>query len=55
MFNCVFKKLFCAHKWETKEEGIISHEERGERVVTGKLFTLQCKECGDIKSRKIVV
>lgn len=39
----------CSHKWEIIKEGRWKDIGYG---TAGDFYTLQCKECGDIKSRK---
>jgi len=39
----------CSHEWETKETLDIGYE--GHRV--GKIYVLQCSNCGEIKNYKV--
>ena len=43
----------CAHEWETINEAPI--EDVKAKVITGRLYVLKCKKCGDIQQRSISV
>ena len=43
----------CRHQWAIKESMTTFVHWEGERIDTGRLYTMECRKCGDLKSVKV--
>jgi hypothetical protein len=48
----IFVGRFCMHIWEIQMEGEVYQRQESKRPY-GRLYTLRCTKCGDLRKRRI--